>query len=284
MASCKKEGENIFNMFDEVNVTFHSKSPYSVTGYKEVNSGDSVHIEYTITSAKKGMHMLCVYEAGAGAVFMKIPLNASQRKTYSNVVKLKMNAKVGRTTYRIGALDSAGVYIGDGYKSITLDVLANYNYWAGRSIFVPDTLGMESKSYLSLKTGTTYSYKEGLTKSEDIDLGFVNNGASTVYALNASPLPFTPYDISSWTKKATLFAAAKNNQGTAFLNLKTGEQIESAAKSAKPTLKVVTNLAAGSLFYFITAEGKQGAIFVNYITRTAAVKGVFMNVDIKIKK
>lgn len=282
--ACKKDTESIFNMFDDVTVTYHSNSPYDVTDYKEVSSGDSVHLDYTIASSNKDMYMVCVYEAGAAIPFIKIPLTSSERRTYSNVVKLKMNAKVGKTSYRIWALDSGGIYIGDGYKTITIDVKSNFNYWSSRNLFVPDTVGKSSKSYLSVVTGDTYSYTEGATNSANIDLGFAFNGTPTIYSLNASPLPFTPYDISGWTKKTTLVAAAKTNQGSAFLNLRTSEQIESAGKSAKPALKSVAALAAGSLFYFITAEGKYGAFYINYITQSNSNKGTFMNVDIKIQR
>jgi hypothetical protein len=283
-SSCKKKDDvNIFNMFSDVTVTYHANGPYAVTDYKEVNSGDSVYLDYTIESANKGMYAVNVFEAGAAIPFIKIPLNASQRKSYSNIVKLKMNSKVGRTSYRIWALDSAGVYMGDGYKTITIDVKANYKYWSSRNLYVPDTLGKSNKCYLSLTTGDTFSYTEGLANSAKIDLGYAFNGTHTIYALNASPLPFLPYDVSAFTKKATLFAAAKTNQGSAFLNLRTGEQIVSAAKSAKPTLKSVPSLAAGSLFYFQTAEGKYGAFYVNYVTQSNSTNGVFMNVDIKIE-
>lgn len=281
---CKKEGENIFNMFDDVTVTFSAKSPYAVTDYKEVNPGDSVYIEYTISSAKKGMYAVNVFEAGSAIPFIKIPLTEAQRRSYSNVVKLKMNSKVGRTSYRVWALDSAGVYLGDGYKNITIDVKSDYDYWSSRNIYAPDTLGKSSQSYLSVVSGKTFSYNEGVTQSANIDFGYVFNVSHTIYALNTSPLPFLPYDISAWTKRATLVAAAKTNQGAAFLNLRTGEQILTAGKSAKPTLKSVGSLAAGSLFYFLTPEGKYGAFYINYITKSSAEKGVFMNVDIKIQR
>lgn len=284
LSSCKKDTESIFTQFKDVTVTYHTNDAYDVTDYKELVSGDSVHLDYTIASAKKDMYMVCVFEAGAAIPFIKIPLTSAQRRSYSNVVKLKMNTKVGKTSYRVWALDSAGIYLGDGYKTITLNVKSNYNYWSARNLFVPDTLGKSSKSYLSVNTGDTYSYTEGTSLSANIDLAYAFNGSHTIYALNASPLPFTPYDISSWTKKTTLVAAAKTNQGSAFLNLRTGEQIQSAGKSAKPTLKSVTGLAAGSLFYFITAEGKYGAFYINYITQSNANKGTFMNVDIKIER
>ncbi|SMC39926.1 hypothetical protein SAMN04488524_0178 [Pedobacter africanus] len=294
--SCKKETTNIFNMFDDVKVTYHSNSPYAVTDYKELNPGDSVYLEYTIESAKKDMYAVAIFETSA-AIPTKIMLKDNERRSYSGVVKLKMNTRVGKISYRIWALDKSGVYLGDGYKTITLDVKSDYNYWAGRELKIPDTLEKMNNCYYALSTGELFSYTSGATNSDKIDMGLfrvpvteATTGRITgykydVYALNSNPLPFTAYDISSWTKRATLFAAPKTGQASAFLNLRTGEQIITAGKSAKPTLtRTNTGLIAGSLFYFLTPEGKYGAIYVNSIETNNVGKAVFMNVDVKVAR
>ncbi|CAH0138675.1 hypothetical protein SRABI27_03024 [Pedobacter sp. Bi27] len=290
-SSCKKEGENIFNMFDDVTVTYHSTSPYAVTDYKEVNAGDSVYLDYTISSAKEDMYAVCIFETSA-AIPSKIILNDNQRRNYSGVVKLKMNTRVGKTSYRIWALDKAGVYLGDGYKTVTIEVRSDYKYWSSRELYIPDTLGKVKNCYMSLSTGELFNYSNGAASSDKIDLGLYRSPVTgtpnsyfyNVYALNSSPIPFTPYDISTWTKKATLFAAPKTAQSAAFLNLRTGDQIITAGKSAKPTLKgISTGLIAGSLFYFLTAEGKYGAFYVNSVSSNNASGGVFLNVDVKIQ-
>nr|WP_199082528.1 hypothetical protein [Pedobacter sp. ASV19] len=293
LCSCKKETTNIFNMFEDVKVTYRANSPYAVTDYKEVNPGDSVYLEYTIESAKKGMYAVCIFETSA-AIPSKIFLNSSQRRSYSGIVKLKMDTRVGKTSYRIWALDSAGIYLGDGYKSVTIDVRSDYKYWTSRELYIPDTVAKVKNCYYSLNTGALYSYSNGAANSDKIDLGLyrvpvvATNGVVSyvynIYALDANPLPFTSYDISSWTKRGTLFAAPKTGQSAAFLALRTGAQILTAGKSAKPTLKAITTgLAAGSLFYFLTPEGKYGAFYVNSISSNNPEKGVFLNVDVKIQ-
>ena len=297
LVSCKKETVNIFNQFSDVDVTYHSNSEFDVTDYKEVNAGDSVHLDYTITSAKKGMFVICVYEAGSAIPFLKIPLNNSQRRSYSNVVKLKMNTKVGRTSYRVWALDSSGVYMGDGYKTITIDVKSDYNYWSGRELKMPDTVGKANKCYYSLTTGELFNYGEASVNSAKIDMGLfrvpvfnTTTGALSgykydVYALNSNPLPFTPYDISAFTKRATLFSAPQTGQSSAFLNLRTSEQIGTAGKNRKATAtRTSTGLAAGSLFYALTPEGKYAAIYVNSIETSNLGSGVFLNIDVKIQR
>ncbi|MNJ93820.1 hypothetical protein D3C87_115070 [compost metagenome] len=297
LASCKKETTNIFNMFEDVKVTFHSNSPYAVTDYKLVNVDDSVYIEYTIESAKKGMFAVCIFETSS-ALPTKIFLNSSQRKSYSGIVKLKMNTRVGKISYRIWALDSAGVYLGDGYKMITLEVKSDYNYYAGREVFSPDTLEKVNPCYLSLNSGERFSYSNGAANSAKIDLGLyrvpvINPTTQKLatykydfYTLNANPLPFTAYDMSSWTKRATLISAPKTGQSNTWLNsLRTGTQIGTLGKSAKPNLKATTTgLSAGSLFYFLTPEGKYGAVYVNSVEINNLKSGVFINVDIKVQK
>jgi len=295
-SACKKDTENIFNMFDDLTVTYTANSPYAVTEYKDVNVGDSVYIEYNIESANEDMYVACVFETSA-AIPTKIPLNDSQRRKYSGVFKLKMDNRVGKITYRVWALDKAGIYLGDGYKSVTLNVLPDYKYFASREVFIPDSVGKTSNSYISLTSGELFSYANGKENTSKIDLGLYRSiltGSSStaangyiygVYALDASPLPFTAYDISSWTnKRATLVAAPKTGQLSAFTNLRTGAQIGSAGKSAKPTLKAITTgLISGSLFYFLTPEGKYGAIYVNSVSSNNSSRGVFLNIDVKIQ-
>lgn len=296
-ASCKKEGENIFNMFDDVQVTYHSNSPFSVTDHKEVNVNDSLYIDFTITSANKSMYQVCVWEAGAATPFVRFKPTAAQRKSYSNVVKLKMNSKVGQTSYRVWALDSAGVYIGDGYKTLSVYVTPDYKYFPNRYMYVPDTVGKAAKCYISLRTGELFSYNEAITKSDQVDAAISFNptlnggkGSLVIYALDVTPLPFLPYDISSWTKRAVRFSSLKTGQASAWINsIRTGATIQSNA--GNPTARSVnmTSLSsnnpvtAGNLVYFKTPEGKFGALIVNYLTSHSAKEGTLINVDVRIQ-
>lgn len=299
LSSCKKEGENIFNMFEDVTVTYHSTSPYAVTDYKEVSPGDSVYLEYTINSAEKDMYMVCVFENGSGTPFVKTPLNDAQRRNYSGVVKLKMDKKVGKTTYRIWALDKRGIYLGDGYKSITVEVKSDYRYLSARTLFVsgiPDrtTTDFEpfkaERSYFSLATGEKYSYLEGAENSSKIDFGaaVVIDPTKTgedmfvvsLYSIKANPIKLPHYDVSTWIDKGTLFSAPKAGGTTFSASLRTGAQIVSAAKSAKPTLKLATGLKAASLFYFLTTTGEYGAVYVNYFRIVNGIPSI--GIDVKI--
>ncbi|WP_316829906.1 hypothetical protein [Pedobacter aquatilis] len=293
-AGCKKETENIFNMFSDVTVTYTANSKYAVTDYKDVNVGDSVYLEYTIESAKTDMYVACIFETSS-AIPTKVTLEPSQRRKATGIVKLKMDTRVGKISYRIWALDKGGIYLGDGYKTITLNVLPDYKYWASREFFIPDSVGKNSNSFISLTDGQLYSYNNGKDNTSKIDLGLyrtpgtgttsANSYLYNVYALDANPMPFTAYDFSTWAnKRATLVAAPKTGQASTFTALRTGAQIITAGKSAKPNVKsITTGLVAGSLFYFLTPEGKYGAFYVNSISSTNSTRGLFMNVDIKIQ-
>lgn len=292
--ACKKETTNIFNMFSDLTVTYTANSPYAVTDYKDVNVGDSVYLEYTIESPKTDMYAACIFETSS-AIPTKIALNDNQRNKYTGIVKLKMDTRVGKISYRIWALDKAGIYLGDGYKTITLNVLPDYKYWSQRELFIPDSVGKASSSFISLTDGQLFNYNNGKDNTSKIDLGLyrtVGTGATSangylynVYALDASPMPFGAYDFTTWTnKRATLVAAPKTAQSSAWLALRTGAQIGTAGKSAKPTLKAITTgLISGSLFYFLTPEGKYGAFYVNSVASNNSARGIFLNVDVKIQ-
>ena len=296
-SSCKKEGENIFNMFD-VTVDFHSTMPNSVTDYLAVNPQEVVYIDYTINSPTKDMYQVCVFENGSAIPFLKIPLTESQRRSYSGVVKLTMSNKVGKSTYRVWALDNRGVYMGDGYKSVTVDVAADYTFWAGRKLYVYGfakadlnfDIYKSEKSYYSVTTGETFSYNEGAANADKIDFGLSLSYDATklgddrfvvsCYALSANPLT-TFYPVNTWTDKGTLFSAPQTNQSAAWLALRTGAQIIAAAKGKKPALKIVSGLKSGSLFYFLTKKGEYGAIYVNYFNFINGSTN--MGIDVKIK-
>lgn len=274
LCSCKKEADNIFNMFKDVTLTLHDKHPYSVTGYKQVNDGDSVYFDFTIESKKTDMYMVAVQKAGSGTPFLRIPItDESKRRSYSDIVRLKANEGVGKHSYRIWAYDKEGVYIGDGYKTITIEVAANFTIFPNRKVYFPDSASGSLNSYLSVTTGKTYNYTTGAANAGEIDLGiyrkFASNKFTThLYSLSANPLPFTVFNISSWTKRATLFSTPISNGANTFNNtLKSSIAIETEAKKRTINQTSITaDIVANSLLYFLTPEGKYGAILVNSVT------------------
>ena len=295
IASCKKESANIFNMFTDVTITLDSTSiPHSIGFHNQINDGDSVVFNFTMASAKKDMYQVSIYQVGSAIPFLNIPItDPAKRRNFSYTYKMgPWTGSTGLSTYRIFAYDSAGIYIGDGYKSIAVDVAVNYTFLPNRKLYYPDsTTGTTGtmKCYLSLSTGATYSYTDGAANSADIDLGLYTvakqTGTTTnipsIYSLSAPTLPFRLYDISTWTKRATRFSAAQTGQAANFVrNYNSGNRILSYAKGRNPTSTAVSGLASGSAVAFLTPEGKYGILLVNSLTRDSEGK---QYIDISIK-
>ena len=152
-ASCKKEAPSILDMF-KVQLTFNQSQPYAVdeNGDIEITSKDSVLIDYTIESPDKDMYMICLYRNGANSPAQKIPITDNgKRRTYSGTFKfLAKDLGAGLSSYRIWSLDKDGVYLGDGYKTITINVLSDLKYFANRKLFEADTTGKVHPCYLSI--------------------------------------------------------------------------------------------------------------------------------------
>lgn len=304
MSSCKKESENIFNMFSDVSVTFHGDHPLSVVEYKQVNDGDSVYIDYTITSAKEDMFFIGV-ERVAGASSSATPERTitainddSQRRSYSGVIKLKM-ARDGKTSYRVYALNNKNTYIGDGYKKVTIEVNPSYYLVHNRRLYLPDSLGTNTSFYSILKD-KAFSFTDGKANSADIDFGLfikadpapanVGKIIYNLYSVSHTPNPFPYYNVNDWEKRTTKFSTIKNGSSNTFLyTLVSNSTIESNAKAANPNLTAVSGtnyqngLASGSLVYFLTPEGKYGAIYVNTIDGDYDKK-IYVSISIKMQK
>ncbi len=295
--SCKKEGENVFNMFEGVTVTFNANSPYSITGYKEVNNGDSVYIDFTIRSADKDMYEVWFLEAGQNSPKLKIPITEdAQRREFSYTIKLKADERVGKITYRVFPVDKSLVYMGDGHKQVTLDVRPNYTYLTERYAYFPDSAGM-NKAYFSLYTGENFNYNQGGQNASRIDIGVdtvyrpadpkkptILSLYGVLYSPDADPaaLPvYSFYDTSSWNKRSTLFSAAADDKG-AFAKFKTGNQILTAAQKANPDKTGPVQFKGGQIIYFKTQEGRYGVLYAAAITSSFKQGGYYMEYQVKI--
>jgi hypothetical protein len=303
LGSCAKKSDNIFNMFDDVTVTYNNRSPFAVTDYKLVNDGDSVYVDYTINSAAEDMYSITV-ERSAGAqsgierTITRIT-DDTRRRSYSDVIKLKMN-RDGQTSYRVYALNQKGTYIGDGYKKVTIEVNPSYMIYANRNIYLPDTTGKVLPSFFSLSDATSYSYTDGQANAAKIDFGIwrrSDNVATNpqfiynLYSISTPTNPFPVYDISAWTpKRATRFSAPITAQANVFLySAVSGSTIDALAKARTINLTATagttaaTGLVANSAVFFLTPEGKYGMMFINNITADLE-KRPYMNVSVKIQR
>lgn len=303
-SACKKEAPNIYNMFNDVSVTFSADHEYSIVDYKQVNDGDSIYINYTITSAKEDMSAVCIKWEGQDPPVAQINLtDGDNKRSYTGVYKMRAD-RAGDSKYRVYALNKQAAYIGDGYKSVTFNVKPDFTFTTNRRIYVPVTETNDVESFYSIKRAKSFSYLNGQTASADIDFGIYATVAPEgdrnatlglwfhIYSLSADPLPFGSHDFSSWTKRATLFSgqfgeAATFNSNKLTGNLLSSVNIEKQAKTKTINLKETPKTSGGaikpgSVVYFKTPEGKYGAILFETMSRDENEK-LFVVVNVKVQ-
>lgn len=293
LTSCKKTAPNIFNMFD-VTLDLHQNSPYSVTENQTLNEGDSIYFDFTIKSPTKEMYQVALFQVGSALPNLRINLGDQNRHTYTGVIKGVVgsngfgNLKDGANTFRIWAYDKQGIYLGDGYKTITIHVNNKIMHIVNRKIYFPDvdSANGSANAYISLITGETFNYQTGAANAAKIDMGIYRVGgtgtnALRFYSLNASPLPFTAFNISSWSKRDTKFANPQNGQNSNFLrSYTTGATLNSYVRGRNPNLTATTaNATVNQVIPFMTTEGKYGLILINQLSPT----GDKPFIDISIK-
>ncbi|MES2777397.1 MAG: hypothetical protein V4722_24675 [Bacteroidota bacterium] len=291
---CKKESANIFNMFD-VTLTLNQSQPHAIDENAELSETDSALIDYTIVSPTKDMYQVNIMKGGATTPYIKIPITEDgKRRSFSG--KLTLYAKdlgAGSSSFRIWPIDKEGVYLGDGNKNITINVLSNMKYFSNRRVFLPDSVGKVNESYLSFNEGKTYSYTTGQANAAKIDFGIYRDTVRVgtvlsnkyfLYSLSETPSPFKAYDISAWTKRATLFSAPVTGSAANFRTMfNTSKKIEDEAKKKPVNLKhITTGLAANQFIYFLTPEGKYGVLYIQSITYDFSSKQ-FLAVSYKIQ-
>lgn len=298
-SSCAKDAPNIYDMFSDVSVTFLNESMYSVVDYKEVNDGDSVHINFTITSAREDMFAVCVRREGQDNPVLQINLpDGVDKRTYTGVYKIQAD-RVGESKYRVYAINKQAQYIGDGYNAVKINVVPNFTFLTNREIYLPDSVTSDIPSYYSIKQGKSFSYANGQKVSADLDFGIYRTQAPEgdnnailghwyhLYSLSADPLFFDVFDISTWTKRETLFSNPANDANAFRDKLISSSTIESTVGSKKVDLKETSrnsgnSLKVGSVVYFKTPEGKYGALHIKQISSNYEGRLYFV-VNVKIQ-
>jgi hypothetical protein len=263
-----------------------------------------VWIDFTINSANEDMYSYRLETSSgtqAPATQVFTITDPTKRRSFSNVIKLTMN-RDGKSTFRIFAQNEKGVFIGDGYKKVTVEVRPSFMIYANRDIYLPDTVGKSLPSFFSLNDATGFNYTNGAANSAKIDFGIYRKLASNstpatpsyvvnFYSPSVTTNPLTVYDIAAWTpKRTTKFSAPVTGQATAFLTgAISGSTIETLAKARTINLNesvatLATNgLAAGNAVFFLTPEGKYGMLYINAATSDYE-KRPYINVSVKIQK
>lgn len=264
------------------------------------NEGETVYLDYTITSAQEDMYYVTVerYPGTGNQVVSRTVTNItddSNRKSYSGLIKQKAN-RDGKTTYRIYAQNRQNVYIGDGYKTATIEVPgSSYIFLYNRKVYAPSS-DNSSLSFYSILKDKAFSYSEGKVNSGDIDFGVwtkvdANNRlVYNMYSLSNPTNPNPAYDITDWQKRGTKFSAFIPASSTLFNNeLSSGSELIARAMAANPSRTMnegtvqSNGLNTNTLVYFVTPENKYGALFVNALTSDYDGRP-YLSISIKLQK
>jgi hypothetical protein len=261
-----------------------------VSGDVTVNPKDSIFFSFTITSDRTMKYVgIQKNPVNQTAFLVRDTLTAANKNSYTVIKRLRADSANGPYLYRIVAHDTAGVYIG--HQDIIITVKPDFNYYTVRVLQVPDTTAKTNTCYMAASTGNVYSYTTGAASSAAIDFGFYYDTAVankfSVYALSAAQPQLSFYDITSWTKNATIMKKAAAPTFASLLSaggLRSAASTNLASGASGKVVGLSTTTAGNNQVFFMTAAGKAGCMQVNYINGTDGAKATFMNVDIKIEK
>jgi len=295
ISACEKKVEPV----DGSNATINLKNDGAkfVTDNITVNAKDSLFFSFEITSAKD-MKYVSIQKnpVNQTAFLVRDTLNAANKNAYSVVKKLVADSANGDYVYRIVAHDLVGNYIG--HKDILVTVKTDYDYFTYRFLQVPDTTAKTNNCYMSATTGKLFSYSSAAGtpgNSALIDFGIyydTTGKASTsttddstfvMYALNAAQPQLSFYDISSFTKNATIM---KKGTSPTFASITSAGALRSAAVTNLTTgaRNRAVALSTGNLVFFKTAAGKAGCLIVNFVNGNSPSSSTYINVDVKIER
>jgi hypothetical protein len=295
VASCEKKVDPIDTY--SVNVEYRNSGGKFVTGDAELNPKDSIYFDFTVTSAED-MEYVEIQKNGARVDTFRIPAGADKR-SFSKVKGYRVDSAAGKYTYRVVGRGQQARFLGDGGKEITITVKPDFDMWSFRILYVPDT-AKTNKTYYSATEGKTYTYGEAAANSAKIDFGyyFDTTGMSTtatgddikhtIYALSAPQPQLSFYDISTWTKNATVFKKMPSS-----VNFVTGLTSAGAINtlirnnmtsgtSSKVTL--ISTAAGSNVIGFRTVSGKYGAILIRFVNGDSPARTTNIEVDVKVQK
>jgi hypothetical protein len=197
----------------------------------------------------------------------------------------------GDYTYRILGRSNVARFLGDGGKSITVTIKPDFIFWSYRVMKVPDTTGKVNKCYYSISTGKTFNYTEGAANSTAIDFGYYYDTTTalkhTIYALNSAQPQLSFYDISTWTKNATIFKKLPSSVNF-VTQLTSAGAINTLVKNNMTSgtaskVTALTTVAGNNVIGFKTVGGKYGAILIRYTNQDSPAKETSVEIDVKLQ-
>jgi len=290
IAACEKKREPIDTY--KVTVEYKTGNPFAVTQNVEVNPKDSIFFDFTITSGEQ-MTYVEIQKNGVRIDTFKVTGN---KNTFSGSKGYRIDSIPGEYSYRILARNSQAVFLGDGGKVFKITVKPDFYFWSYRILAVPDTTSKTNKCYYSTTDGKTYSYTDGAANSAGIDFGYYYDTTTankhTIYALSAAQPQLAFYDISSWTKNATIFKKMPTSvnfvsgiTSAGAINTLIKNNMTSGTSSKVAALSTTaTGSTSNSVIGFKTAAGKYGVILIRYFNGGSPAKETQIEVDVKVQK
>lgn len=303
--ACEKKVDPVDTFY--VSVEYKKEFAKDLIGDIEVNPKDSIYLNFTITSLYD-MSYVEIQRNGVRIDTFRLS-NTADKKTFTGFKKYMVDSTAGSYRYRVVARDNKAVFMGDGGKEFNVTVKPDFDFWSYRILQVPDTVAKTNKCYYSTKDGKIYSYSDGAAVSSSIDFGYffdttgrastvtTDDSTNCIYALNTAPSRLAPvsfYDISSWTKNATLLKKMPNsvNFVTGLTSAGAIQRLIGGNMTSGTSSKVTfVSASAGSVtsavnnvIGFRTAAGKFGAILIRYVKGNSPNKETQIEVDVKVQK
>ena len=287
LAGCQKKREPI-DTFD-VKVEYSASSAKAITGDVTVNPKDSIFLAFTVTSLND-MSFIEIQKNGVRVDTFQVPAGSS--RSFTRVRGYQSDSIPGDYTWRVLARDSKAVFMGDGGKRLKVTVKPDFDFWSYRIMAVPDTTEKKNKCYYSTRDGKIYNFSEGAANSATIDFGYFYDVAANqkhcFYALTAAQPQLGYYDITSWTKNATVLKKlpssvnfVSNLTSGGALRTLVGGNLTSGTLTKVP---LVATTGGNNVIGFRTASGKLGAILVRFVSGDSPAKGTTIEVDVKVQK
>jgi hypothetical protein len=287
LTSCEKKVDPVDTY--SVSVNYRSTGTFALVSDVELNPKDSITLDFTITSATD-MSYVEIQRNGVRIDTFQL-VNMADKKTFTKIKGYRVDSSAGEYRYRVLGRNNRAIFLGDGGKEFTVTVKPDFYFWSYRILKTPDTTDKVNKCYYSSVDGKNYSYTEGAAVSGSIDFGYyfdvTGSNAHSFYALSAAQSQLSFYDISSWTKNATLLKKMPSSVNF-VTGLRSAGAINTLIKNnmTSGTSSKVTgaNTTGGNnVIGFKTASGKYGAILVRYFNQSSAAKETAIEIDVKVQ-
>lgn len=172
-------------------------------------------------------------------------------------------------------------------KTFTITIGSDYKAFTSVVVFAPLS-NNTSKTFLSLSTGTTYTFTEASSNSAAIDLGYFYGGTSNASFACPSDYLTTAYDLSGWAVRNS--TSYRTTSGVDFdganSSASLGTAYDNGTAATNGTIPAggdtrIYNLSDGQIVAFKTNSNKKGIIKV--VSRTGSAPNINLTISVKVQ-